>query len=452
MSRLSLIVLAFSLSCAIAQEETAPPSPEGKVDAETRYQRAAASVDTDLRDALEELSQLRAKIAAEKPAIAGEANRIAAELREAKRRSEVALSRKDAVEAEFEKTDANLKQWRDERIYLEGLFADFVKNFGEASDPPTDALALVEQSLGILEPEGRLSITEGSALNADGLLIAGRIADAGPVSWFLSADEKTSGILSQESGSPPRVVPGTGNPSAIRALLEGESASPAFDPTLGNAVAMTETRESLLDHIKQGGFWIIPILLLALVALIAALAKWLQLIRIKPFETATVQSVIDAINDADFDRARNTAATIRHPAGAILEHGIHSLGKSPAATRDDLEEALFEKFLETQPPLQRGLPLIAIASATAPLLGLLGTVTGMIETFRLINIFGTGDAKTLASGISEALVTTEFGLIVAIPALILHALLSRKIMGIKSSMEMTSLAFLNGVQRKEGTA
>ncbi len=70
----------------------------------------------------------------------------------------------------------------------------------------------------------------------------------------------------------------------------------------------------------------------------------------------------------------------------------------------------------------------------------------MIETFRLINIFGTGDAKSLASGISEALVTTEFGLIVAIPALILHALLSRKVQGIKSAMEMTSLAFLNGIE------
>jgi biopolymer transport protein ExbB len=106
---------------------------------------------------------------------------------------------------------------------------------------------------------------------------------------------------------------------------------------------------------------------------------------------------------------------------------------------------MFETFLEEQPALQRGLPFIAIASATAPLLGLLGTVTGMIETFRLINLFGTSDARNLASGISEALVTTEFGLIVAIPALILHALLSRKVQGIKATMEMASLAFLNGI-------
>ncbi|MEM1297165.1 MAG: MotA/TolQ/ExbB proton channel family protein, partial [Verrucomicrobiota bacterium] len=92
------------------------------------------------------------------------------------------------------------------------------------------------------------------------------------------------------------------------------------------------------------------------------------------------------------------------------------------------------------------------ASATAPLLGLLGTVTGMIHTFKLINVFGTGDARSLASGISEALVTTEFGLIVAIPALILHAVLFRKIKGITGSIEMASLAFMNGLKSSSKTA
>jgi len=72
-----------------------------------------------------------------------------------------------------------------------------------------------------------------------------------------------------------------------------------------------------------------------------------------------------------------------------------------------------------------------------------------METFRLITVFGSGDARQLASGISEALITTEYGLVVAIPALILHALLSRKVQGVKSSMEMTSLAFLNGIKNHE---
>ncbi|HBP56797.1 MAG TPA: flagellar motor protein MotA, partial [Verrucomicrobiales bacterium] len=72
--------------------------------------------------------------------------------------------------------------------------------------------------------------------------------------------------------------------------------------------------------------------------------------------------------------------------------------------------------------------------ATAPLLGLLGTVTGIIKTFKLMEIFGAGDPKPLISGISEALITTEMGLILAIPALIAHALLSRRVAGILAQM------------------
>ena len=83
----------------------------------------------------------------------------------------------------------------------------------------------------------------------------------------------------------------------------------------------------------------------------------------------------------------------------------------------------------------RGMPLIAITAATAPLLGLLGTVTGMIDVFRQITNFANPENSELARGISEALVTTKFGLITAIPSLIAHALLSRRLQGLVSKME-----------------
>ena len=79
-----------------------------------------------------------------------------------------------------------------------------------------------------------------------------------------------------------------------------------------------------------------------------------------------------------------------------------------------LEELLYEKLLSIRPKLERFLPFLAVTAATAPLMGLLGTIDGMIKTFKLITKFGTGDARTLSSGISEALVTTN-GLVVAIP-------------------------------------
>jgi len=92
--------------------------------------------------------------------------------------------------------------------------------------------------------------------------------------------------------------------------------------------------------------------------------------------------------------------------------------------------------------------VIAVTAATAPLLGLLGTVSGMIRTFNLITLFGSGDPKPLAGGISEALVTTLFGLVVAIPALILHAFLSRRSQGIVQTTERLGLSFVNSLRSK----
>jgi len=157
-----------------------------------------------------------------------------------------------------------------------------------------------------------------------------------------------------------------------------------------------------------------------------------------------LRRVIEAVQKGDFEIAKSKLGSRSNPATKALDRAIEMKNKSP----EDVEEALYEEYLRAKPKLERGLSWVAIAAATAPLLGLLGTVTGMIHTFKLINIFGTGDAKSLSSGISEALVTTEFGLVVAIPALILHALLSRKIRGILSTMEMASIAYINGLKSR----
>lgn len=436
---------------AVSQEETGTTLSTGE-----SFRAAAESIEIDLREAIEELGRVREQIAGEKPAIAKEANEVAANLRESRRKADIARTRRDAVEDEFAKREAEMKSWRDEKTYLESLLLDFRKT-REAIRPFADPgapvrfdlesnLAALEESLGVLEEAGRVSSASGEATGEDGILVPGTFVSAGPVSWFLPGNGSAPGITVAGDGLSTNWIEGSASKAAIEALLAGETASPSLDPTLGTAVALEETDSSLLSHIEKGGFWIYPILLLAAIALIAAIAKWFQLIRIRPLSPAKVQEIVHLASSDHLPEALNEAGAVRHPAARVLTTGIKlSGGKEDSRSREDIEEAMFEQFLAEQPRLQRGLPLIAIASATAPLLGLLGTVTGMIETFRLINIFGTGDAKTLASGISEALVTTEFGLIVAIPALILHALLSRKVQGIKSTMEMASLAFLNGV-------
>ena len=447
-TRLIILALCSASLLTFAQEE----------DAE-KYRKAADSVGQDLRAALDELVTLRNDISKSKPQLAKETNEIATELREAKRLAEIARVTREAAESEFEKNEKELKLWREERMYLEGLLLDFRKNYEvsqslaqieldrnllDQSDL-NSRLRLVENTIDQLGHAGKVRVFEGEAINTDGILVQGEFADTGPVRWFRSLDGRDSGLLSKGEDLRPRLVKGTEDPMRIELLLRGKASNPALDPTLGNAVALSASEEGFIEHIRQGGFWIYPILILASFSFLAALSKWLQLLSIRQFRPQLVQDIIDALKQGNSDAAILSNQAIMHPASDIISRGIELYSDNSNISRDTLEESLYEKFLESLPSLNKGLQIIAIASATAPLLGLLGTVTGMIETFRLINIFGTGDAKSLASGISEALVTTEFGLIVAIPSLILHALLSRKVKGIKSTMEMTSLAFLNGL-------
>jgi hypothetical protein len=131
----------------------------------------------------------------------------------------------------------------------------------------------------------------------------------------------------------------------------------------------------------------------------------------------------------------------RSPVGAMLAIGVEHR-REP---RELIEEVMYEQVLSTRLKLQSLLPFVAIAASSAPLLGLLGTVTGIINTFKLITVFGSGDVKTLSAGISEALITTEFGLIVAIPSLLMYAFLSRKARGVVGEMEKAAVALANQI-------
>ncbi len=453
----SIAVVWFSLAVARGQE-----SPDAEAADAAAYAKAAASVETDLETEIQALAELRRQIAAEKPPLARETNEIAAEYREKTRLAELARQERDALLHDLNTVSNRVRLWRDEAAYIDGLLTEFRKEHegrvglvaapslteaflaaeGDGEAGMTAKLDILESALGRIADAGDLPALASEALGEDGVARAGEFIAAGPVSWFVAEDDGLAGLVTDGVGPRPEVVPGTGSAAEIRKIVAGKGGSLRMDPTLGTALALGEAEDSLVDHIRQGGLWIYPILALALIATLAALGKWAQLLRIRELNPGVVREVLGAVNGGRPEAASKVVAELRHPARALLERGIETRDRS----REEVEEAIYEKYLAAQPALQRGLSLIAIASATAPLLGLLGTVTGMIHTFKLINIFGTGDAKSLASGISEALVTTEFGLVVAIPALILHALLSRKVQGIRATMEMTSLAFVNGLE------
>lgn len=446
----------------ILGDVTAQDRPEA---IDIKLKASAEQLDAELEATLAELTALRDQIAVEKPPLAAKMQETAATLREKQREYDIARSSREAIESEFEKAEKELRLWRDERAYLDGLLFDFRKNYEASSslarsselselllaaDQPDEAgtaarVDLVAEAITDLSSVVTSPGIKGEAIGPDGVLHPGTFIEIGPVSWFLDEAGKISGLVSPTSALTPEVIPGTAERKEIEALLAGKDASPLFDPTLGTAVALEEVEDTLIEHILKGGIWIYPILLLALVSFLVAIFKFLSMLRLRELGPGTVSAVVAHLKDGESAAARQTLTGIAHPTTEILDYGIEHADLPRAA----LEEKLYEKHLSLLPKLQRGLPFIAIAAATAPLLGLLGTVTGMINTFQKITVFGTGDAKPLAGGISEALVTTEFGLMVAIPSLIAHALLSRRAAGIRANMEMSSLAFLNGIKPLE---
>ncbi len=177
-----------------------------------------------------------------------------------------------------------------------------------------------------------------------------------------------------------------------------------IDPTRGVILSMLVQTPDAFERIDQGGVIGYIILTLGAFGLLYAIYRLIALFMIGQ----KMQAQLDD-NEAHDD----------NPLGRVLLTAEQN-------TREDtetLELILDEAITKETPELEKGLSLIKLLAAVAPLLGLLGTVTGMISTFQSISLFGTGDPKLMASGISQALVTTMLGLCVAIPLLFLHSLM-----------------------------
>ena len=300
-----------------------------------------------------------------------------------------------------------------------------------------DSLAQIEALLG-----GQRM--PGEALSPEGTLRGGTFVQLGPLLYFAVEDGELAGLVEETQSLNARVLPLEGEAAlaVVQVAAGGEGKLPV-DPSLGDALAIDATRDTLLEHLAKGGIWVYPILLFALAATLTAVVKGIQIFTIRHPKPMVIHEIVKALRENREKEARELAAAQPQPARDMLVAAVEHADESV----EMVEEVMYESMLGTQPRLERFLNVIAVTAAAAPLLGLLGTVTGIIKTFRLMTVFGAGDPKPLISGISEALITTELGLVLAIPALVLHALLSRKVAGIMAYLEKSAVTFVNGLSR-----
>lgn len=280
---------------------------------------------------------------------------------------------------------------------------------------------------------------EGKAITPTGGVKEGTILLIGPSAYFQANDRSESGILEFNPGTmEPGLLPLAAElRTSLGAVFETGSGSLPIDPSQGKANLLQEARGTLTQHLKKGGWVGYAILVLGFASILIAIAKFLDLRTTRITEPNNIAEIARAALINGTDEALSMIRSLKGPVSKLLATGIEF---AYADTETNLE-AMEAIIIKQKPRLQRFLPFLATTAAVAPLMGLLGTVVGMIKTFTLIEVFGTGDAKSLSSGISEALITTELGLIVAIPALVFHGVFSRIMRSRIAAMEEIAADF-----------
>ncbi|MCK4423496.1 MAG: MotA/TolQ/ExbB proton channel family protein, partial [Candidatus Omnitrophica bacterium] len=356
-------------------------------------------------------------------------------------REEVAFS--SCLVSEYRRDMSRRMSMAEEQRYSAQL-EDIDQMLVEQSGP--DSLVVIKPLLELTNKRNSAnlggSVFQGDCLDKAGRLYQGSFVLAGPAAWFVSKDADLAGLAGLRSGSIRPAVTAEADPALVQRLAKNEETSVLLDFTLGEALKVKSLNKSWLAHIKAGGIIMFPILSLGVICLIIGVWKFLSLLRLKTDIGPVLSEIIRLVNADKPDRARTKANSLGYPAGPVLLEGIEHC----KASREHMEEIMHEQILSQLPFLERHLPVLAVSAAAAPLLGLLGTVTGMMHTFNLVTLFGTGKTSLLSGGISEALITTEYGLIIAVPALLMHAYLSRRVKTVIHTLEQTAVVFINGLK------
>ncbi len=335
----------------------------------------------------------------------------------------------------LQQIETRLEAWREQSRFQSNLLAGFLDNTGRRllSEPGESDL---RTNLAILathvdEQQDRLypSWQKGRVVLPEGEIADGDVLTLGPVAWFRRAEPEQSGVIRRE-GNLTRVsmfFAGSAH-AGIEALHKNSVGVITFDPTLSRALLLAEDDETLWQHLVRGGIWVIPIVLFALFASVTAAVKGLWLYRLPVPMPALAERVQSALARGD-EALRALTEQVKGPQAEVLRVALAD------QTHEQREDRLYAALLEQRNRLERWLGSIAMTASVAPLLGLLGTVSGMITTFKAMTLFGSGDPSVVSGGIAEALITTELGLVVAIPALLAHALMSRRVKSYFAQLE-----------------
>ncbi|RMF79512.1 MAG: MotA/TolQ/ExbB proton channel family protein [Nitrospirae bacterium] len=208
-----------------------------------------------------------------------------------------------------------------------------------------------------------------------------------------------------------------------------------------------EIYETVVKFFQSGGVFMYPIVLVFALGMAIAVERYLYLSAAQLTNRRLWRQLQPLLEGGKFDQAVEITRRSQAAIGRILTYGLSRIESS--RRRDDIEKAMEESLMETLPRLEKRTHYLGTFANIATLLGLLGTVVGLIQAFKAVSGANPAEkADLLASSISVAMNTTAFGLIVAIPLLLLHTVLQTKTTELVDSLEMASVKFLNAITEK----
>jgi biopolymer transport protein ExbB len=204
----------------------------------------------------------------------------------------------------------------------------------------------------------------------------------------------------------------------------------------------------IVKFFTAGGAFMFPILLVVAVATAITIERYVTLAKMSARNRRTWTQVEPALTSGDFDKARELTSKDDSPIARVLSMGLALQGA--VRRRDDVEKVLQESMMEIVPQLEKRTHYLATAANVATLLGLLGTVAGLIHAFSAVATVNPAEkANLLSASISEAMNCTAFGLMTAVPILVVHAFLQSKTQGLSDGLETAAIRFLNALAARQ---
>ena len=229
-------------------------------------------------------------------------------------------------------------------------------------------------------------------------------------------------------------------------FTENKSMGLYIDPSSGGAFRFISDMPDWWEELKSGGSLMWPICIVGIIGVFIALERLLVLLRESKKTQQLSAAVTPVIQQGKWEEALHLCSRSTASLARVLTAGINHRQEAPEVLESVIEEAI----QGSMKPLDRNMASLQIIAVVAPLLGLLGTVTGMIATFQMLTIYGSGDPRMMSGGISEALITTEYGLFIAIPIILVHGYFQGRVNGIISTLEEKSMMLVNAVKKGTG--